>query len=213
MQSNLIRVLTRSEIEQVVRSLSSRKSSQSATNLMLFRLSCQVGLRRKEIAGLDLRDCITSGERPVITVRAITTKADRNGKRKKRHVPLWWDRSTREALADWKAWRTDQGAVASSPFICMGRGDYAGNRLTGKSLAKRWKSALKILGPERISQLSIHTGRRSYVSHCLTVGRSLAEVAAACGHQNIVTTNQYVHLIESGNLPDVFQFIAEIGEN
>lgn len=212
MQTNLIRVLTRREIQQVIESLNRSAREYDHTNLMIFRLSCQVGLRRKEMAGLSLRDVVPAGERPVVSIPAAITKADKRGKRHKRHVPLWWDDSTRAALADWKKTRVQDQAKPTDPFICMTRGKHRGGRFNPKMLAKRWKSCLRILGEDRANQLSIHTGRRSYVSHCLTAGRSLAEVAAACGHNNINTTNQYVHLIESGSVPDVFSFLSQVGD-
>jgi len=211
MQTNLVRVLTRDEILQVVTSLQSSSLKSSPTNLMIFRLSCQCGLRRKEIAGLNIADVITTGPRPTITVRAETTKSDARGKRHRRQIPLWWDASTREAIHDWKLFRL-QTADSRQPFICLGKRDHAGRRFNPKGLAKRWKTAIKTLGEDRTCQLSIHTGRRSYVSHCLTVGRSLAEVAAAVGHTNIGTTNQYTHLIESGNVPDIWNFVSQITE-
>ena len=91
MQTNLIRVLTRREIQQVVESLNRSAREYDRTNLMIFRLSCQVGLRRKEMAGLSMRDVVPGGERPVVSIPSAITKADKRGKRHKRHVPLWWD--------------------------------------------------------------------------------------------------------------------------
>ena len=212
MKTDLVRVLTRDEITQCIRALEAKRSTNGRINAMLFRLSCCVGLRRKEIVGLSIRDVLTGGSRPVVNVPAAITKAEKNGKRHKRSVPLWWDEGTRLALEHWKQEREAAGAKQNDPFVCIQRLGHEGNRFTRQGIAKRWKTALKALPADRIRQLSIHTGRRSYVSHCLAIGHSVAEVAAACGHSNIGTTNQYTHLIEVDGVADVFQFVSAIEE-
>ena len=212
MKTDLVRVLTRDEIAQCVTALESKNSTNGRINSMLFRLSCCVGLRRKEIIGLSIRDVLTGGSRPVVNVPAAITKADMKGKRHKRCVPLWWDTGTLSALESWREHRLAQGASQTSPFICIERVGFEGNRFKISGIAKRWKTALRALPNDRVRQLSIHTGRRSYVSHCLAIGHSVAEVAAACGHSNIGTTNQYTHLIEVDGVADVFSFVNQIGE-
>ena len=48
----------------------------------------------------------------------------------------------------------------------------------------RFKVACRVLGPERIRELTIHHGRHSFISHALAGGRTLAEVRAitSAGH-------------------------------
>ena len=70
-----------------------KRSRSKHLDLIVFRLACCVGLRRKEIAGLVLSDLVLSGPRPCITVRANNTKG-RDGCRRSRTAPLWWDAGT-----------------------------------------------------------------------------------------------------------------------
>jgi site-specific recombinase XerD len=44
-------------------------------------------------------------------------------------------------------------------------------------------------------QLTIHHGRRSFCSHALAGGRSLAEVRDAAGQADISTTSVYMHVV------------------
>ena len=78
-----------------------------------------------------------------------------------------------------------------------------GKQLSGQLLSKRWRTAIKALGKERVRQLSVHSGRHSFASLSLESGRSLAEVRDALGHKNIMTTSVYLHCL-SRNVPDVF---------
>jgi len=190
--------LTADEIKRVVGTLRSKRAASARWQLILFRLSCCCGLRRSEISQLRIGDITIDGPRPGINVRAETTKG-RNGVRRSRYVPLWWDQGT---LADIAAWVRERGpeefVVASTA-----RGSY-GNPVHPATLAKRWRSAIKCLGPSRVKQVSIHKGRHSFITHSLTVGRSLAEVMSAAGHSSIGSTDVYTHFLNRDNVPDVF---------
>ena len=100
-------------------------------------------------------------------------------------------------LADiegWKAQRTRQGANGGDPFVCSVRADTFGRRLTRHVLRRRFSTACKSLGPQRIAYLTIHHGRHTFVSHALAGGRTLAEVRDAAGHRSLATTDAYLHI-------------------
>jgi len=199
------RVLLRSEVQIVLGHLKRRKRYYSATmqqNLIVFRLSCCCGLRVKEICGLNIGDLTIEGPRPTIHVRKAITKGEA-GKRRARHVPLWWDAGTREDLAAWLDMRLGQGARAADPFVCSQKLQVHA-RLKIKAAQKRWQTAIRVLGATRAKQLSIHAGRRSFCSHALRAGRTLVEVRDAAGHSNISTTSIYLHVLGDENCPDVF---------
>jgi site-specific recombinase XerD len=82
-------------------------------------------------------------------------------------------------------------------------------RLRTTIVADRWKTAIKVLGEERVRQLSIHCGRHSFCSHAMFMGRSVVEVRDAMGHTDVRTTSLYAHLLERQNVPDLFSFTAE----
>ena len=70
--------------------------------------------------------------------------------------------------------------------------------------------ACKTLGSERQTELTIHHGRHSFVSHALK-RRTLAEVRDDAGHANISTTSIYAHVATSdnGEVGDLFDFEAQ----
>lgn len=202
------RILGRSEIATVLDDLKHRakRSQNSFQNLIIFRLSCCCGLRVKEICGLNVGDFIVTGPRPCIRIRKAITKGELD-KRRARKVPLWWDAGTLRDLTEWLEIRQKEGPDA--PYIAAMRKGHRGYRLETDKVADRWKTAIKSLGAERQSQLSIHCGRHSFCSHAITNGRSLIEVRDAAGHKSINTTSLYLHSLERTGLPDVFSFDKE----
>lgn len=198
------RIMSVGEIQTVIRDLHASRVKSGMLHLAIFRLSCCCGLRRKEISGSNIGDLILSGPRPVLRVRKETTKG-RDGKRKARQVPLWWDSGTIEDLRTWRDLRLAQsGGDESQPLVCSVRAGYAGQRLTAKKIAAQWAAFIAAsLGDERAKQLRIHSGRRSFISHALARGRGLAEVRDAVGHSNVATTNLYLYALDGG-VDDLF---------
>jgi integrase/recombinase XerC len=204
------KILTREEVAAVLKDLKRRRRKVNAKqNLIIFRLSCCCGLRVKEICGLDLGDVLTAGARPCIRIRKAITKG-REGQRRGRIIPLWWDQGTLDDLTAWKEFRLGQGAGLDEPVICSLYKARLGRRLRTTIVADRWKTAIKALGEERVRMLSIHCGRHSFCSHALFAGRSVVEVRDAVGHKSVNTTSLYSHLLERENVPDVFSFTEPV---
>jgi site-specific recombinase XerD len=65
-----------------------------------------------------------------------------------------------------------------------------------------------VLGSERVAELTIHSGRHSFVSHALQGGRSILEVRGAAGHSSLSTTSIYAHLVDTddGKVGNLFGF-------
>ncbi len=185
------RILTKEEIIRVLADLKrkARRSPNTKLNLTVFRLAACCGLRVFEIRALNLADVRVDSTRPTVHVRH--GKGD-----KARRVPLHWDRGTLADLVDWKRERQTDGAGPDDPFICSLVEGYRGQRLSLRALQYRWRSAIKIIGKERVEELSIHCGRHSFVSHSLAGGRNLTEVRDAAGHASFSTTSLYAHLID-----------------
>lgn len=203
---NATKILTREEIATVLGVTSSlaARSVNTWQNLIIFRLSCCCGLRVMEIVGLEIRDVQTAGGRPVVHIRKEITKGQ-VGKKRDRWIPLWWDAGTLEDLHAWREKRIGDGALPNDPYICGLDRDYVGQRLAISSVRRRWNTTItRALGEERRAQLSIHSGRHSFCSHALAGGRSLAEVRDAAGHADAKMTSEYLHAIDSGNVPDLF---------
>jgi integrase len=133
--------------------------------------------------------CTRGVPRPHLRIRASAAKGG-----KPRTVPLWWDRGTHEVLAAWREDRLVRGAKPSDSFICSwqtGREELVFSRHT---LRKRFRTACKVLGDERLKTLTIHHGRHTFISHALAGGRTLAEVRDAAGHSNVSITSIYLHV-------------------
>ncbi|MBI3468952.1 MAG: site-specific integrase [Planctomycetes bacterium] len=183
-----LKILTRRELAAVLAGPAPR-SAGARMNRVIFRLACCCGLRVSEIAALRLADVCVEGARPHLRVRPEGAKGH-----KARRVPLWWDAGTLADLAAWKEERRRQRAAPHDPFICCLKPGGFGQPLRRHSLRRRFLTACKALGLERLRTLTIHHGRHTFVSHALAGGRSLAEVKSAAGHASLLTTSAYLHV-------------------
>ncbi|REK16515.1 MAG: site-specific integrase [Planctomycetota bacterium] len=185
-------ILTIGEIRRVLEDLhrKSARSVNSRMNLVIFRLSACCGLRASELCGLALDDVRVASDRPTIRV----PKAIAKGK-KARVVPLTFDAGTLNDLRAWKIFRQSQGARGSDLFVCSQHRDTLGHKIDRRNARMRFKVACKCLGGERQSQLTIHHGRHSFISHALHGKKSIVEVRDAAGHASLATTSLYAHLV------------------
>ncbi len=170
-------------------------------NLAIVRLACCCGLRASEIGGLRLGDVRVDMARPHLVVRAQHAKLGRP-----RRVPLWWDAGTLADLTSWRDHRRKQGAGRDEPFICSLQRATFGDPLNRHVLRRRFHTACRVLGWDRLRTLTIHHGRHTFISHALAGGRTLAEVKAAAGHANLLTTSVYLHVVvnEREEVGDLF---------
>jgi integrase len=189
--ADMTKVLTRREIHAVLADLRSRatRSKNARLNLVIFRLATCCGLRASEIAQLHSNDIRIEMPRPHIRIRVGASKGG-----KSRRVPLWWDRGTLDDLAAWRAHRTAQGAAGDNPFVASWQPGRQNAPLSRFTLRKRYRTACRKLGRERLQSLTIHHGRHTFISHALAGGRTLAEVRDAAGHSNVTVTSGYLHV-------------------
>jgi integrase len=187
-----MKILTRRELATVLADAKRRApgSANARRNLIVVHLACCCGLRVSEIATLQLGDVHLDGPRPHLRLRREATKGERP-----RCIPLWWDAGTLADLAAWKAERVAQGAAEDDPFVCSVQSHRRGQALRRHAIRRRFLSACKVLGSERLRTLTIHHGRHTFISHALAGGRSLAEVRAAAGHANLAVTSAYAHIV------------------
>lgn len=151
-------------------------------NLAILRLTCCCGLRASEIGGLRLGDVRVDVARPHILIRAEHAKLNRP-----RRVPLWWDAGTLADLTAWRDYRYRHGAGRDDPFVCSLQRATFGDPINRHALRRRFHTACRILGWDRLRTLTIHHGRHTFISHALAGGRNLAEVKAAAGHASLLT--------------------------
>jgi integrase len=105
--------------------------------------------------------------RPHFLVRAELAKLNRP-----RRVPHWWDAGTLSDLSAWLDYRHEQGATRNDPFTCSLLSATFGQPLNRHVLRRRFHTACRILGWERLRTLTLHHGRHTFISHALAVVRS-----------------------------------------
>jgi len=174
-------------------------------NLVIVRLACCCGLRVSEIAQLRLGDLRVDCSKPYLEIAGHVAKGGRG-----RRVPLWWDGGTLANLAAWNATRRARRAQDADLVVCCRSARKIGDRLSRQALRKRFLTACKCLGAERVSDLTIHHGRHTFISHALAGGRTLAEVRDAAGHSNVSITSCYLHIAvdDDGRLGRLFEFAS-----
>jgi integrase len=122
-------------------------------------------------------------------------------------VPLWWDSGTLADLAKWKAERLRLGTTPDAPFVASLRPGRGTRLLSRHTLRRRFRTACKVLGRERLETLTIHHGRHTFISHALCGHRTLAEVRDAAGHANVSITSAYLHVaVEDDAVGELFRF-------
>jgi integrase len=131
----------------------------------------------------------------------------RIAKRKRtRRVPLWWDAGTLNDVTAWKDERTAQDAGPNDPFIASQSKPSFGRPLDRQRILDKFRVACRCLGKERLSEITTHTGRHSFASHALAVGRTLPEVQTALGHSSVAITSLYLHVAveDDGKIGSLF---------
>lgn len=188
---NATQILSRRELSLVLTDLEqrSRSSAPARLNLILLRLACCCGLRASEIAALQIADVRCEVSRPHLRIRRGASKGGRS-----RIVPLWWDAGTLSDISRWKVARVAAGASPDDPFVCSQWPGRRNSALSRHTLRRRFKTACKVLGLERLQTLTIHHGRHTFISHALAGQRTLAEVRDAAGHANVSITSAYLHV-------------------
>jgi integrase len=113
-----------------------------------------------------------------------------------RTVLLWWDADTLADTAAWYGERTKQAAPPDAPLLDSRRPGREPRPLSRHTLRKRFRTACKVLGPERLRTLTIHHGRHTFLSHALAGGRTLAEVRNASGHSSVTIAARRLHSLK-----------------
>jgi integrase len=189
--ADMTKILTRRELQAVLADLKRKaaRSKNTRLNLVIFRLAACCGLRASEIAQLHMADLRVEMPRPHIRIRVGASKGGRS-----RRVPLWWDGGTLADLAAWRAARLATGAKGDQPFVASLQAGREAIVFSRHTLRKRFRTACRMLGAERLRALTIHHGRHTFISHALAGGRTLAEVRDAAGHSNVSITSGYLHV-------------------
>jgi site-specific recombinase XerD len=165
------------ELAALMRICANDHTPAGARDAAIIAMGYGAGLRRAELAGLDLADLADDGEIITATIR---------GKGSKERL-VYLDNGSAQALRDWQAVR---GGQPGALFYRGRNGGHliAGKRLSGQAIRNILKKRADDAGLENATP---HDVRRSFVSDLLEAGVDIATVANMAGHANIETTRRY----------------------
>lgn len=165
------------ELNAVMRACAQDHTPAGARDAAIIAMGYAGGLRRAEIAGLDLGDLDDDGDVIALTVR---------GKRRKERL-VYLNNGAAQALRDWLKVR---GSEPGPLFMAGRKGGRinTGQRLTGQAVHDLLERRAQQAGVDAVSP---HDLRRSFVSDLLEGGVDIATVAKMAGHSSVQTTARY----------------------
>lgn len=169
------RAATAGELAALVRACQADRSLAGDRDAALLAVLYAGGVRRAELAGLDLADW--QADPPSLRIRH--GKGDRE-----RLVPLAGGAAA--AVADWVRRRGGQSGGLFLPINKGGR--IAGDRMTSHAIYQVLRKRLRQAG---VAKLSPHDFRRTFVGDLLDAGIDLATVQQLAGHASPTTTARY----------------------
>lgn len=177
-QRNIVTYLTEDEIDALLSACDTSRWT-GRRDLTMFALTIQTGLRISEIAGLDCSDVTLATGAHVHTI----------GKgRKERRTPLV--PATREIL---KTWLKERAGKPTEPLFPT----TTGRRLTRDAIEHRlahyYQLAATTSPSIRTKHVTMHTLRHTAAMRLLLAGNDVTVIALWLGHEQIATTNLYLH--------------------
>lgn len=177
-QRNLVTYLTDNEVDALLGVCDQSRWSGRRDHAM-FATTIQTGLRISELAGLDRHDVTLTTGANVHTI----------GKgRKERRTPLV--PATRTIL---KAWLAERAGAPTDPVFPT----RTGQRLSPDAIERRLAHHVALatttcpsIGAKRVA---MHTLRHTAAMRLLLAGNDITVIALWLGHEQIATTNIYLH--------------------
>lgn len=185
--------LTVDEVKLVLdRQAKLKKRSISAWRRdVIFRLSTICGLRVSEITNLKLRNVRVMSVEPYLEI-----ENSKGGKSRDVTIP---DLATIHCLREWLAFRQEQQAEDQNPDAPFINQVFPGNEekpINRHSARRIFLVACSILGPERLKDLTIHSGRHTACSMLWRLGIAAPSIRDFMGHTNLATTAIYSHALD-----------------
>lgn len=155
-------------------------------NKTILLLALTTALRKSEMINIKIKDVTTYGEYDVIHVIRKGNKKDmiKIQPGLKRLIEEYIERTNRDRVKD----------AESYLFIGHSRNKRNNEKLDPSSLNYMLKSICKKAGINK--HLKVHSTRHTAITLAITGGASIEKVRDFAAHQNIATTNRYVHSID-----------------
>jgi len=177
-QRNLLTYLTEPEVDSLLQACN-QCTWTGRRDHALFALAIQTGLRISELVGLTCQDITLSTGANVHTI----------GKgRKERRTPLV--PTTRNVL---KVWLAERVGAPGDPLFPTTTGKHPSRDAIERRLAQAVARA-KITCPSmQAKRVTMHTLRHTAAMRLLLAGNDITVIALWLGHEQISTTNIYLH--------------------
>jgi integrase/recombinase XerD len=177
-ERNLVTYLTEPEVDALLAACD-QTSWTGRRDHAMFVLTIQAGLRISELAALTCADI------------TLTTGANVHcvGKgRKERRTPLV--PATRKVL---KAWLTERDGAPTDPVFPTTTGKHLSRDAIERRLARHLAVALEACPSLKTKRVTMHTLRHTAAMRLLLAGNDVTVIALWLGHEQISTTNVYLH--------------------
>jgi len=177
-QRNLLTYLTEPEVDALLQACDQNTWTGRRDHAM-FALTIQTGLRISELAGLTCQDVTLTTGANVHTI----------GKgRKERRTPLV---PTTKAIL--KTWLTERAGVPSDPLFPTTTGKHPSRDAIERRIARTVAIAGERCPSIQAKRVTMHTLRHTAAMRLLLAGNDITVIALWLGHEQISTTNIYLH--------------------
>jgi integrase/recombinase XerD len=177
-ERNLLTYLTETEVDALLKACDQNTWTGRRDHAM-FALTIQTGLRISEITRLTCQDVTVGAGANVHTI----------GKgRKERRTPLV---PTTKALL--KAWLTERAGAPTDPLFPTTTGRHPSRDAIERRLARSVALARNKCPSIRAKRVTMHTLRHTAAMRLLHAGNDITVIALWLGHEQIATTNIYLH--------------------
>ncbi len=177
-ERNLVTFLTDDEVDALLAACD-RSSWTRRRDHAMITLAVQTGLRISELAALTCADAILGAG---AHVRCLSKG------RKRRHTPLL--PLTVEVLRTWLA---ERHGAASEPLFPTNTGRQLSRDAIELRVSHHVRAAAQACPSLRVKKVSAHTLRHTSAMRLLLSGVDVTVIALWLGHEQISTTNVYLH--------------------
>jgi integrase/recombinase XerD len=177
-ERNLVTYLTEPEVDALLE-VCYQTSWTGRRDHAMFALTIQAGLRISELAALTCADITLGTGANVHTI----------GKgRKERRTPLV--PATRNVL---KAWLKERAGAPTDPLFPSTTGKHLSRDAIERRLARHLTTAAESCPSIKTKHVTMHTLRHTAAMRLLLSGNDITVIALWLGHEQISTTNVYLH--------------------